>query len=128
MHKSQHNCFLHPQMKPNKTKQNEPNAETSISSSTPSFITIVVPECQNHFAVEMVSVSCTPKPFCCENGFQNLQSHHQHRRSLSSPHRNAKTILLWKWFPEYSISSSPPSFIIIIIVPECQNHFVLENH
>jgi len=29
VHKSQHNCFLHPQRKPNKTKQNEPNAETN---------------------------------------------------------------------------------------------------
>ena len=95
VHKSQHNCFLHPQMKPNKRKQNEPNAESSISSSTPSFI-ITVPECQNHFAVEMVYVSRTPKPFCCGNGFQNLQSHHQHRRSSSSPYQNAKTILLWK--------------------------------
>jgi len=127
VHKSQHNCFLHPQMKPNKTKQNEPNAESSISSSTPSFIIITLPECQNHFTVEMVSVSRTPKPFCYGNGFQNLQSHHQHRRSSSSPYRNAKTILLWKWFPKSSISSSTPSFIIIT-VPECQNHFVVENH
>jgi hypothetical protein len=30
---------------------------------------------QNHFAVEMVSVSCTPKPFCNENGFRGLQNH-----------------------------------------------------
>ena len=51
VHKSQHNCFLYPQMKPNKTNQT-----------------------------------------------RNLQSHHQHRRSSSSPYRNAKTILLWKWF------------------------------
>ena len=33
----------------------------------------------------MVSVSCTPKPFCCEDGFCVLYS---------------KTILLWGWFPE----------------------------
>jgi hypothetical protein len=73
--------------------------ESSISSSTPSLIIITVPECENHFAVEMVSVSCTPNPFFCGNGFQNLQSHHQHRRSSSSPsspYRNDKTILLWK--------------------------------
>ena len=37
----------------------------------------------NHFAMEMVSVSWTPKPFCNENGFCELYS---------------KTILLWKWF------------------------------
>ena len=129
VHKSQHNCFLHPQMKPNKRKQNEPNAESSISSSTPSFI-ITVPECQTHFAVEMVSRifyliiktvvhhhhrhhHCTgmPKPFCCGNGFCELYS---------------KPILLWKWFLESSISSSTPSFIIIT-VPECQNHFAVEN-
>jgi len=43
--------------------------DSAISSSTLSFIIITVfitvPKCQNHFAVEMVSVSCTPKPFCC---------------------------------------------------------------
>jgi len=78
--------------------------KSSISSSALSFIIITViitvPECQNHFAVEMVSVSCTPNPFCCGNGFHNLQSHHQHRRSSSSPssspYRNVKTILLSK--------------------------------
>jgi len=86
VHKSQHNCFLHPKRNQNKTKRtkrrNKLNhhrrsssspLEFSISSSTPSFIiitiTITVPECQNHFAMEMVSVSCTPKPFCCGNGF-----------------------------------------------------------
>jgi len=101
--KSQHNCFLHFQRKPYKTKQNKTKRtkrrnklnhhrrssssplKSSISSSTLSFIIITViitvPECQNHFVVEMVSVSCTLNPFCCGNGFQNLQSHHQHRRS-----------------------------------------------
>jgi len=109
VHKFQHNCFLHPQRKPNKTKRtkrgNKLNhhrrsssspLEFSISSSTPSFVIITVPECQNHFDVKMVSVRCTPNPFCCGNGFQNLQSHHQHRHSSSSLYRNAKTILLWK--------------------------------
>ena len=83
VHKSQHNCFLHPQRKPNKTKQNKPNAETNW------IITVIYHH--HHW---------------------NLQSHHQHRRSSSSPYRNAKTIfcgngfcelyskpiLLWKWF------------------------------
>ncbi|KEH40238.1 hypothetical protein MTR_1g026072 [Medicago truncatula] len=43
---------------------------------------------------------------------ENKLNHH--RRSSSSP-------------LESSISSSTPSFIIIT-VPECQNHFAVENH
>jgi len=29
--------------------------------------------CQNHFVVEMVSVSCTPKPLDVLNGFQQVK-------------------------------------------------------
>jgi len=126
VHKSQHNCFLHPQMKPNKTNQtrnlqshHQYRCSSSLLSSSPYrnaktillwkwFLWVVL---QNHFAVEMVSRifnliintvvdhhhrTGMPKPFCCGNGFQNLQSHHQHRRLSSSPYWNAKTILLWK--------------------------------
>jgi len=82
VHKSQHNCFLHPQMKPtqNKTKRTKRGIFNLIINTVVHY----------HHRTGM------PKPFCCGNGFQNLQSHHQHRRSSSSPYRNAKTILLWK--------------------------------
>ncbi|AES87585.1 transmembrane protein, putative [Medicago truncatula] len=65
--------------------------ESSISSSTLSFIIITVPECQNHFAVEMVSVSCTPNPFCCGmvsrifNLIINIVVHHHHRQRTGMP-------------------------------------------
>ena len=88
--KSQHNCFLHFQRKPYKTKRtkrrNKLNhhrrsssspLKSSISSSTLSFIIITViitvPECQNHFVVEMVSVSCTSKPLDVLNSFQQVK-------------------------------------------------------
>jgi len=103
VHKSQHNCFLHPQRKPNKTNQTRKQTESS-----PSFIiitngifnliinTVVHHHDRHHHRTEM------PKPFCCGHHHWNLQSHHQHCRSSSwpssSPYRNAKTILLWKWF------------------------------
>jgi len=125
VHKSQHNCFLHPKW--NQTKQNKTNQTRNLQShhqhrrSSSSlyrnakiillwkwFLWVVL---QNHFAVEMVSRifnliintvvhhhhrTGMPKPFCCGNGFQNLQSHHQHRRSSSSLYRNAKTFCCGK--------------------------------
>ena len=69
--------------------------------------------CQNHFAVEMVSVNCTPKPLDVLNGFQQvkktkdlepLSSFSFGLTQLEEEERNgfcelySKTILLWKWF------------------------------
>ena len=92
VHKSQHNCFLHPTQ--NKTKQTKRGI----------FNLIINTVVHHHHCIGM------PKPFCCGNGFCESYS---------------KTILLWKWFPKSSISSSTPSFIIIT-VPKCQNHFAVE--
>jgi len=85
-------------MKPNKTKRTKRGIFNLI-------INIVV-----HHHHRYHHRTGMPKPFCCENGFCESYS---------------KTILLWKWFPESSISSSTLSFIIIT-VPECQNHFAVE--
>ena len=69
--------------------------------------------CQNNFAVEIVSVSCTPKPLDVLNGFQqvkktkdleSLPSFSFGLTQLDEKERNgfcelySKTILLWKWF------------------------------
>jgi hypothetical protein len=103
---------------PKETKQNKTNQTRKQTESSPSFIiittgifnliinTVVHHHHRHHHRTGM------PEPFCCGNGFCELYS---------------KPILLWKWFPESSISSSTPAFIIIT-VPECQNHFVVENH
>jgi hypothetical protein len=69
--------------------------------------------CRNHFAVEMVSVSCISKPLDVLNGFQqvkktkdleSLSSFSFGLTQLEEEERNgfcelySKTILLWKWF------------------------------
>ena len=69
--------------------------------------------CQNHFAVEMVYVSCTPKPLDVLNGFQQvkktkdlepLPSFSFGLTQLEEEEINgfcelySKTILLRKWF------------------------------
>jgi len=69
--------------------------------------------CQNHFVVEMVYVSYTPKPLDVLNGFQHvkktkdlesLPSFSFRLTQLEEEERNgfcelySKTILLWKWF------------------------------
>jgi len=118
VHKSQHNCFLHPQRNPNKTKQNKKNQTRKQTESSPSFIIITtgIFNLIINIVIHHHHRTGMPKPFCCGNGFCELYS---------------KLILLWKWFPESSISSSTSSFIIItviITVRECQNHFAVENH
>jgi len=69
--------------------------------------------CKNHFVVEIVYVSCTPKPLDVLNGFQQvkktkdlepLPSFNFGLTQLEEEERNgfcelySITILLWKWF------------------------------
>ena len=93
--------------KGNQTKQNKTNQTWKQTESSPSFIIITT----GIFILIIIIVvhhhhrhhhrTGMPKPFCCGNGFCELYS---------------KLILLWKWFPESSISSSTTSFIIITVI------------